>query len=115
MILADISRDRQAMAKKSVAVSLRPNATRGTVSYACTTVLLGPNVRIVAGCLGQVCYSPLAESRQNHALDKGFQRSLESSLVAVWWIVAVLAVKLGIPVKVNMDSGGKPNGIPERR
>ena len=23
--------------------------------------------------------------------------------------------KLGIPVKVNADSGGKPNGIPERR
>jgi hypothetical protein len=23
--------------------------------------------------------------------------------------------KLGIPVKVNIDSGGKPNGIPERR
>jgi len=23
--------------------------------------------------------------------------------------------KLGIPVKVNTDSGGKPNGIPERR
>jgi hypothetical protein len=22
---------------------------------------------------------------------------------------------LGIPVKVNIDSGGKPNGIPERR
>ena len=22
---------------------------------------------------------------------------------------------LGIPVKVNADSGGKPNGIPERR
>ena len=24
-------------------------------------------------------------------------------------------VRLGIPVKVNIDSGGKPNGIPERR
>jgi hypothetical protein len=24
-------------------------------------------------------------------------------------------VTLGIPVKVNADSGGKPNGIPERR
>jgi hypothetical protein len=23
--------------------------------------------------------------------------------------------KMGIPVKVNIDSGGKPNGIPERR
>ena len=23
--------------------------------------------------------------------------------------------KLGIPVKVNIDSGGKPNGVPERR
>jgi len=23
-------------------------------------------------------------------------------------------VRLGIPVKVNIDSGGKPNGIPER-
>ena len=22
---------------------------------------------------------------------------------------------MGIPVKVNIDSGGKPNGIPERR
>ncbi len=22
---------------------------------------------------------------------------------------------LGIPVKVNIDSGGKPNGVPERR
>lgn len=44
------------MAKKSVAVSLRQIATRGTVSYACTTVLLGPNVRIVAGWLGQVRY-----------------------------------------------------------
>jgi len=22
---------------------------------------------------------------------------------------------VGIPVKVNIDSGGKPNGIPERR
>jgi hypothetical protein len=22
--------------------------------------------------------------------------------------------KMGIPVKVNIDSGGKPNGIPER-
>jgi hypothetical protein len=24
-------------------------------------------------------------------------------------------VVVGIPVKVNIDSGGKPNGIPERR
>jgi hypothetical protein len=24
-------------------------------------------------------------------------------------------VSVGIPVKVNIDSGGKPNGIPERR
>ena len=24
-------------------------------------------------------------------------------------------VLVGIPVKVNIDSGGKPNGIPERR
>jgi hypothetical protein len=24
-------------------------------------------------------------------------------------------LRLGIPVKVNIDSGGKPNGIPERR
>jgi hypothetical protein len=23
--------------------------------------------------------------------------------------------QVGIPVKVNIDSGGKPNGIPERR
>jgi hypothetical protein len=23
--------------------------------------------------------------------------------------------ELGIPVKVNADSGGKPNGIPQRR
>ena len=22
---------------------------------------------------------------------------------------------LGIPLKVNIDSGGKPNGVPERR
>ena len=25
------------------------------------------------------------------------------------------AIDVGIPVKVNIDSGGKPNGIPERR
>jgi hypothetical protein len=25
------------------------------------------------------------------------------------------AHSVGIPVKVNADSGGKPNGIPERR
>jgi len=25
------------------------------------------------------------------------------------------AAYLGIPVKVNIDSGGKPNGVPERR
>jgi hypothetical protein len=25
------------------------------------------------------------------------------------------AAQLGIPVKVNIDSGGKPNGIPEGR
>jgi len=25
------------------------------------------------------------------------------------------AYSVGIPVKVNIDSGGKPNGIPERR
>ncbi len=25
------------------------------------------------------------------------------------------ACYLGIPVKVNIDSGGKPNGVPERR
>ncbi len=24
-------------------------------------------------------------------------------------------VHMGIPVKVNIDSGGKPNGVPERR
>jgi hypothetical protein len=24
-------------------------------------------------------------------------------------------LSLGIPVKVNIDSGGKPNGVPERR
>jgi len=23
--------------------------------------------------------------------------------------------RMGIPVKVNIDSGGKPNGVPERR
>jgi hypothetical protein len=23
--------------------------------------------------------------------------------------------QMGIPVKVNIDSGGKPNGVPERR
>jgi hypothetical protein len=27
----------------------------------------------------------------------------------------MLVLCLGIPVKVNIDSGGKPNGIPERR
>jgi len=25
-----------------------------------------------------------------------------------------LAAEVGIPVKVNIDSGGKPNGVPER-
>ena len=33
-----------------------------------------------------------------------------SSVKAVQVLLAV-----GIPVKVNIDSGGKPNGIPERR
>jgi hypothetical protein len=27
----------------------------------------------------------------------------------------IYADKLGTPVKVNIDSGGKPNGVPERR
>jgi hypothetical protein len=26
-----------------------------------------------------------------------------------------VVAKVGIPVKVNIDSGGKPNGVPERR
>jgi hypothetical protein len=29
--------------------------------------------------------------------------------------IALAEANVGIPVKVNIDSGGKPNGIPERR
>ena len=29
--------------------------------------------------------------------------------------LGVSSCVLGIPVKVNIDSGGKPNGVPERR
>jgi hypothetical protein len=28
---------------------------------------------------------------------------------------ALCVAFVGIPVKVNVDSGGKPNGVPERR
>ena len=50
----------------------------------------------------------------------GFVRSLvERILVSLSDIAralfAVFNALLGIPVKVNIVSGGKPNGIPERR
>jgi hypothetical protein len=42
-------------------------------------------------------------------------RSLISYLPILFLVLLPLTAYVGIPVKVNIDSGGKPNGVPERR
>jgi hypothetical protein len=67
--------------------------------------------------------SPLKAKRYAEYRDADFLRMVglsqyESQLATFWprrgpcWDALA---RLGIPVKVNIDSGGKPNGIPERR
>jgi len=53
------------------------------------------------------------DSRENRILELlHYCEELAAHKVA---LCRVFEQQLGIPVKVNIDSGGKPNGIPERR
>ena len=72
--------------------------------------------RAGAGFRGTLSLTFLAfAERHVLGLALGLTLPLEEKFRVRFRNVLRISNSLGIPVKVNIDSGGKPNGIPERR